>query len=64
MFNNIKTAEQLATEKAQAEIEAANAQARDYLAKTDWYVIRQQEQGTLIPDDILTARQVARDSIV
>lgn len=41
-----------------------NAQARAYLASTDWYVIRQQENGTPIPQDILDARQAARDSII
>lgn len=41
-----------------------NAQARAYLASTDWYVIRQQENGTPIPQEILDARQAARDSII
>jgi hypothetical protein len=38
--------------------------AKEYLANTDWYVIRQQEQGTLIPEDVLAKRQEARDSVV
>lgn len=41
-----------------------NAEARAYLASTDWYVIRQQETGVSIPPDILTSRQAARDSII
>ena len=41
-----------------------NREARAYLASTDWYVIRQQENGTPIPQDILDARQAARDSII
>ena len=41
-----------------------NADARAYLASTDWYVIRQQETGTEIPEEILTKRQESRDSIV
>jgi hypothetical protein len=41
-----------------------NAQARAYLASTDWYVIRMQERGTAIPQEILDARQAARDSII
>ena len=41
-----------------------NAEARAYLANTDWYVIRHQETGQEIPAEILTKRQEARDSIV
>lgn len=41
-----------------------NTQARAYLASTDWYVIRLQENGTPIPQDILDARQAARDSVI
>ena len=41
-----------------------NAQARTYLASTDWYVIRMQENGTPIPQDILDAREAARASVV
>ena len=36
----------------------------DYLTETDWYVIRNQETGIDIPQDILTARAEARASIV
>lgn len=41
-----------------------NAEARAYLASTDWYVIRQQETGTPIPPDVLTKRQEARSSVI
>lgn len=41
-----------------------NAQARAYLTSTDWYIIRLQENGTPVPQDILDARQAARDSVV
>lgn len=41
-----------------------NAAARQYLASTDWYVIRMQENGTPIPQDILDAREAARASVV
>lgn len=41
-----------------------NAEARAYLNSTDWYVVRFAETGTPIPQDILDARQAARDSIV
>jgi hypothetical protein len=44
--------------------EETNINARDYLDSTDWYVTRQAETGKAIPEDILTKRQEARDSIV
>ncbi len=43
---------------------ATNEQARKYLASTDWYVIRKEETGTAIPQEILDARVAARASIV
>ena len=49
---------------AAAQQAKTNAEARAYLASTDWYVIRFQETGTAIPTDILAARQAARDLIV
>jgi len=33
------------------------------LASTDWYATRLAETGKAIPDEILTARQAARDRI-
>lgn len=44
--------------------EQINAEARAYLASTDWYVIRLQETGVAIPADILTKRQESRNAIV
>lgn len=41
-----------------------NDNARAYLASTDWYVVRFAETGVAIPQDILDARQAARNSIV
>jgi hypothetical protein len=41
-----------------------NKQARAYLASTDWYVIRKEETGVAIPQEILDARAAARASIV
>ena len=55
-LNPAKTLEQLQ--------EQINTEAREYLAETDWYVIRAQETGVEVPADILEARQAARDSIV
>lgn len=50
------TAEQL-----QAQI---NAEARAYLASTDWYILRFQETGQDIPADILAERAAARARVV
>lgn len=41
-----------------------NIESREYLASTDWYVIRQIETGIDVPEDILSAREVARAAIV
>jgi lipopolysaccharide biosynthesis regulator YciM len=64
MFKEIKTSEQVAQEKAQQEQEQINNESREYLKSTDWYVIRQQETSVAIPQDILDARQAARESII
>jgi hypothetical protein len=41
-----------------------NQSAREYLANTDWYVIRKLETGKEIPTDISQKRIQARASIV
>lgn len=41
-----------------------NAEARYYLASTDWYVIRQMDEGTPVPEEVKVARSEARKSIV
>lgn len=46
-----------------AEIEAAMADARSYLAATDWYVARFAETGTPIPDEVRAKRDAARSSL-
>ncbi len=38
----------------------ATAQARSYLAETDWYVVRAAETGAPVPEEILAARATAR----
>lgn len=48
-------------EQLQANI---NAEARAYLASSDWYVTRFAETGIAVPEDIAAARQSARESIV
>ncbi len=50
--------------KAVADQAAINAEARAYLARTDWYQIRYQETGKAIPDGILAERQAARERVV
>lgn len=58
-----KTAEQVKiisdTEAAEAKIETLE----NYLAKTDWYIVRRAEIGEAVPDKVTTARQYARDEI-
>ena len=48
-------------EQIQAQV---NAEARAYLLQTDWYVIRLQETGQVIPDNILQSRAEARSRVV
>lgn len=59
-FIDSRTAEQIAA----TERELHNRIHKGYLSDTDWYVVRQLETGKPIPQDILDARQVARDSII
>lgn len=48
-------------EEVQAQI---NQESLIYLNSTDWYVVRFAETGIAIPIEILTARQIARESII
>ncbi|MFJ3372939.1 hypothetical protein [Pseudomonas sp. NPDC086251] len=48
---------------AGVEREKAIAQAEAFLKSTDWYIIRQQETGEVIPAPVLSGRKDARDSI-
>ncbi len=41
-----------------------NEESLAYLASTDWYVIRQQETGSAIPQEILDQRAAARAAII
>jgi hypothetical protein len=43
---------------------ATNATARQYLDSTDWYIIRQQETGVAVPQEILDKRQAARLEVI
>lgn len=50
---------------AQVEQERVNQEALAYLASTDWMVIRAQEDPSKpVPQEVLTTRAAARDSIV
>jgi hypothetical protein len=51
-------------EIAEHELEVNNKLARRYLAETDWYVIRFQETGEAIPQEILDERAAARDRVI
>lgn len=42
----------------------ANIEARTYLSSTDWYVIRLQETGQAVPEEILESRSQARSRVV
>jgi hypothetical protein len=41
-----------------------NIEAKEYLAKTDWYIIRELDSGIPCPADIRQLRQAARNNIV
>jgi hypothetical protein len=41
----------------------AEAQARQYLAQTDWYAARLAETGEPIPQDVLAQRTAARQTL-
>ena len=48
----------------QSDQKRINSEALRYLASTDWYVIRHQESGTPIPDDVMQKRAAARESVI
>jgi len=49
--------------KVEADRQAEIATLTAYLTSTDWYTTRLAETGKAIPEEILTARQAARDRI-
>ncbi|MEQ4617651.1 MAG: hypothetical protein ABN482_06345 [Corticimicrobacter sp.] len=63
-LSGLRTAEQKAAESARIEQQRINAEARAYLASTDWYVTRWRETGQEVPPDIATERQAARDRVI
>ncbi|MCC5968298.1 MAG: hypothetical protein JJU24_19480 [Natronohydrobacter sp.] len=56
----IKTPADLEAARAAQERAAAQAEARAYLARTDWLVVRQAETGTAIPEAVTRTRAEAR----
>lgn len=52
----VLTPEQL----AEIELNQRKHEAREYLKNTDWYAARLAEQGTPIPQEVITKRQEAR----
>lgn len=52
---------EMTAEQSQARV---NAEARAYLASTDWYVIRQQETGQPVPSDVQALRAAARERVI
>ncbi len=63
-WSQLVTAEDKAALAENAAIEAENVKARAYLASTDWYVIRLQETGQAVPDEVLNLRAEARASVI
>lgn len=63
-LTGLVTAEQKASQAVRAEQERINAEVRQYLDSTDWYVTRFRETGVEIPEDVRVARQAARDRVV
>ena len=49
--------------KVEADRQAEIATLTAYLTSTDWYATRLAETGKAIPDEIMTAREAARDRI-
>ena len=62
-FSKMKTAEQKRAEAEQAEIDRVNAEARKYLADTDWYLVRALEAGEPVPAEVLEQRAAARAKV-
>jgi hypothetical protein len=59
----IKTAADLAAEAETAARARAMAEARAYLAETDWMVIRAAETGKPVPEAVTEARAAARKTL-
>lgn len=63
-WGQLVTAEDKARQAEEAQRAADNTEARAYLASTDWYVIRLQETGQPVPEDVLASRAAAREKVI
>jgi len=63
VFKEIKTAEQIAADKAKQETQQLLSEAQTYLNSTDWYFARLSEIGQAVPDDVLSKRAESRKFI-
>ncbi|MGM6040952.1 hypothetical protein ABLA37_22410 [Vibrio parahaemolyticus] len=60
MSELVKTKDKFGGARAQFDIDN---DYRRYLKETDWYVIREQETGEPIPDEIKQSRATAREKV-
>jgi len=63
-YTQLVTAEMKSAKAAQEAVDAINKEALSYLASTDWMLIRQQELGVAVPQEVTDARAEARTNIV
>ena len=62
-YTKLITADMKSAKAVQDAIDVVNATAQAYLASTDWMVIRQQETGAAVPQEVADARAAARQEI-
>ena len=60
-WSQMKTAEQLETERLEQATESVRNQRNRLLTETDWVVVKHNELGTPIPQEWLDYRQELRD---
>ena len=60
-WTQMKTAEQIETERLERASESARNQRDRFLTETDWVVVKHNELGTPIPQEWLDYRQALRD---
>lgn len=59
-----KTQAQLDEQAEREAQERINREAREYLAETDWYVVRELDTGVAMPDEVRQKRAEARKSVM
>ena len=60
-WTQMKTAEQIETERLEQATESARNQRDRFLTETDWVVVKHNELGTPIPQEWVDYRQALRD---